>query len=83
LPTQTGKRKAAAKKAPKAAQKKKAKAAPKKKPAAKNKTGVDQKRKPNFTKTEDLVICKAFVYVSENPIIGNDQKCIWCILAQG
>ena len=32
------------------------------------------KRPKNFTEDEDAFICRAFVNVSENPILGNDQK---------
>ena len=31
-------------------------------------------RTPNYSKAEDVILAKAFVNVSENPITGNDQK---------
>lgn len=45
-------------------------------PASVNKapTSDSKKRPKNFTEEEDVLICRAFVNISENPIIGNDQK---------
>ncbi len=31
------------------------------------------KRAPNFTAVEDLILCKAYAAVSEDPTIGTDQ----------
>ena len=35
---------------------------------------ASNKRGPSYTKTEDLLVCKAFIRASEDLIIGTSQK---------